>query len=60
MFRRLPTFQQRDESLAELTARMHEGIEGPLDNPAIPSGYTYFGQFVDHDITFDPASNFAR
>ncbi|MGR3794741.1 peroxidase family protein [Vannielia sp. SX4] len=21
---------------------------------AIPAGYTYFGQFVDHDITFDP------
>lgn len=26
------------------------------DNPAIPSGYTYFGQFIDHDITFDPNS----
>lgn len=24
------------------------------ENPTIPSGYTYFGQFVDHDITFDP------
>ena len=24
------------------------------DNPTIPAGYTYFGQFVDHDITFDP------
>ncbi len=21
----------------------------------VPAGYTYFGQFVDHDITFDPA-----
>src|SRR4051794_11901235 len=20
----------------------------------LPAGYTYFGQFVDHDITFDP------
>ena len=26
------------------------------DNPKIPAGYTYFGQFVDHDITFDPMS----
>lgn len=27
----------------------------PVDeNPTIPAGYTYFGQFVDHDITFDP------
>ncbi|HEX8063213.1 MAG TPA: peroxidase family protein, partial [Allosphingosinicella sp.] len=28
--------------------------EGVDENPAIPSGYTYFGQFIDHDITFDP------
>jgi hypothetical protein len=27
----------------------------PVDeNPTLPAGYTYFGQFVDHDITFDP------
>lgn len=26
------------------------------DNPSVPAGYTYFGQFVDHDITFDPNS----
>ncbi len=25
-----------------------------------PAGYTYFGQFVDHDITFDPASSLMR
>lgn len=24
------------------------------ENPAVPAGYTYFGQFVDHDLTFDP------
>lgn len=24
------------------------------ENPAIPAGYTYFGQFVDHDISLDP------
>ena len=23
------------------------------DNAHIPAGYTYFGQFVDHDVTFD-------
>src|SRR5215210_2915795 len=28
--------------------------EGADENPAIPAGYTYFGQFIDHDITFDP------
>lgn len=26
------------------------------DNPAIPAGYTYLGQFVDHDLTFDAAT----
>jgi hypothetical protein len=27
----------------------------PVDeNDRIPAGYTYFGQFIDHDITFDP------
>lgn len=26
----------------------------------IPAAYTYFGQFVDHDITFDPASSLMR
>jgi hypothetical protein len=26
----------------------------------LPSGYTYFGQFVDHDITFDPVSSLQR
>lgn len=30
------------------------------DNPAIPSGYTYFGQFVDHDITFDPTTSLTK
>ena len=26
----------------------------------IPAAYTYFGQFIDHDITFDPASSLMR
>src|SRR5438067_803481 len=26
----------------------------------LPAGYTYFGQFVDHDITFDPVSSLNR
>ena len=32
---------------------------GPDDeeNYGIPAGYTYFGQFIDHDITFDPMSS---
>ena len=26
----------------------------------IPAAYTYFGQFIDHDLTFDPASSLQR
>jgi hypothetical protein len=29
-------------------------------NSNIPAAYTYFGQFIDHDITFDPASSLMR
>ena len=28
-------------------------------NSNIPAGYTYFGQFIDHDITFDPHPPFS-
>ncbi|HEU4323068.1 MAG TPA: peroxidase family protein [Roseiflexaceae bacterium] len=27
------------------------------ENYGLPAGYTYFGQFVDHDITFDPRTS---
>jgi Animal haem peroxidase len=37
------------------------GESEPSDeNPAIPAGYTYLGQFIDHDITFDPASSLQK
>jgi hypothetical protein len=26
------------------------------NNPHVPAGYTYLGQFIDHDITFDPTA----
>jgi hypothetical protein len=29
----------------------------PEENPGIPAAYTYLGQFVDHDLTFDPISH---
>ena len=34
--------------------------DNTLDNDRIPAGYTYFGQFIDHDITFDPTSSLQR
>ena len=29
----------------------------PEENLWLPAGYTYFGQFVDHDLTFDSTSS---
>jgi hypothetical protein len=29
----------------------------PEENRAITAAYTYFGQFIDHDLTFDPTSS---
>ncbi|MGZ4957082.1 MAG: hypothetical protein ACXV8Q_18435, partial [Methylobacter sp.] len=30
------------------------------ENFGIPAGYTYLGQFIDHDLTFDPASSLQK
>ncbi|HEX5857240.1 MAG TPA: heme peroxidase family protein [Microbacterium sp.] len=60
---RLPPFVPSDKRIALIAEAMTENVSGPtpeLDNPRIPSGYTYFGQFVDHDITFDTASSLDR
>jgi Animal haem peroxidase len=49
--------------LGGLAGRMLEpkGAEGdPALDSLIPAGYTYFGQFVDHDLTFDPRSSLQR
>jgi hypothetical protein len=63
MFRRLPPCPplapKKLHELAE-TMREPEPPSEELDNPDIPAGYTYFGQFLDHDITFDPVATFDR
>ncbi len=35
-------------------------IQDSEENSGIPAGYTYLGQFIDHDITFDPASSLQK
>ena len=30
------------------------------DNPRLTAGFTFLGQFIDHDITFDPTSSLER
>jgi hypothetical protein len=35
--------------------------DGPdAEESGIPAAYTYFGQFIDHDLTFDPASSLQK
>jgi hypothetical protein len=43
-----------EASLLKLAAAMKN--TAPIDNPKIPAGFTYLGQFIDHDITLDLTS----
>lgn len=71
IFRALPPadFGPDDASsqaaLMQLGAAMGAPEEAAKDGPdseesGIPAAFTYFGQFVDHDLTFDPASSLQR
>lgn len=40
----------------EAEDELHDGPDGE-ENLYVPAGYTYFGQFVDHDLTFDTTSS---
>jgi hypothetical protein len=57
----LPIASQTRDALVELgkTMRDPDGTDAPGDS-RIPAAYTYFGQFVDHDITFELASDRLR
>ena len=49
------------ERVGKLPSASPEGpkkrIQDDEENAGIPAGYTYLGQFIDHDITFDPSSS---
>ncbi len=71
MFRTLPkaVFDRKVlEKLGDAMCSEKEGKPTPEDanprddeeNTGIPAGYTYLGQFIDHDITFDPASSLMK
>ena len=58
-----------DASLKNLDALAAQMVSLPADAPkdgpdneesGIPAAYTYFGQFIDHDLTFDPASSLQK
>jgi hypothetical protein len=58
MFTNLRPYEPDDRLLDRLAARMADDRGG--DHPDLPAGYTYFGQFVDHDVTYDPTSSLRR
>src|SRR5205823_5524540 len=55
---RLQPMEASEDALIELGKAMAEDdamVSDPgRDNKAVPAGFTYLGQFIDHDITFDP------
>ena len=58
MFKRLPAFAPRDDLLDGLARTMVEDQTVPDDShlntsPRLFAGFTFIGQFIDHDITFD-------
>jgi Animal haem peroxidase len=65
LFPDLPGASFAHDDLKALAARMTAPPEAepadatgpdPEENPGIPAAYTYLGQFIDHDLTFDPIS----
>jgi hypothetical protein len=60
MFKDLQAFAPADDLLSNLAHTMTEArdvtddiVPDALDNFAMPSGYIYLGQFIDHDMTRD-------
>jgi hypothetical protein len=69
MFRTLPAGKFKEEDLKKLAAAMIADFEEQQtpetevdneENQGISAGYTYLGQFIDHDLTFDPASSLEK
>lgn len=53
----LPELPETREALIDLGLSMRESKENRPADSSIPSIYTYFGQFVDHDITLEAKSD---
>lgn len=55
LFPTLPKLRPAPQLLAALGQIMiDESNDDPaLDHPHLPAGFTYLGQFIDHDLTFD-------
>lgn len=57
---------ESENTLSRLAEKMSARPAPPKDGPdvkeesGIPALYTYLGQFIDHDLTFDPASSLQK
>jgi hypothetical protein len=54
--RSLKSFEPGPEKLGKIEGPMDGASDNP-DNPRIKAGYTFLGQFIDHDLTLDATSN---
>jgi hypothetical protein len=56
MFKNADAYQPPEALLKDLAGKMGEpGTPNPtdLDNGRVPAGFTFLGQFIDHDMTLD-------
>jgi hypothetical protein len=60
MFRNLPSYEPSNTTMNRCVRQLVEASGETSDNPRIPAGFTYLGQFLDHDLTFDPVSSLER
>src|SRR5207249_2415770 len=69
MFRALPPAELPENALRTLAGQMTAEAEAQPtpetevddeENQGISAGHTYLGQFIDHDLTFDPASSLQK
>jgi hypothetical protein len=68
MFRNLPPANFSESALLKLGESMvstqrqfkEDDVEANPEESKVPAGYTYLGQFITHDLTFDPVSSLQR
>ena len=48
---RVQGFTPTDQALTDLVQTQRDKGLDQLDNEGVPAGFTYLGQFIDHDLT---------
>lgn len=56
IFHGLPTYEPSNKALELLAEEMRETNQDASGDSTIPLAIVFLGQFIDHDITFDPVS----